>query len=225
MKPRNPLNKKAYRKIKEYILNNDFYPGQHIRHLELSKRLKMSRTPAREAMQRLVEEGFLIHRLNRGYFVNEITEQEAAELYELREILETYCIRKAIDKGTSADLGEVREMLKDYEETMDGHVSRRTLLVDRNFHLRLAQMAGNELVYRTLYSVFEKIIMKRNVEGISVSDSRTGLNRHIKILDALERRDLDVAICQIEEHIREGKRRVLEQIQQRRDFRVRPVVR
>lgn len=220
MNRRKPLSKKAYKKIKEYILNNDFYPGQHIRHLELSKLLRMSRTPAREAMQRLVEEGFLVHRLHRGYFVNEITEQEAAELYELREILETYCIRKAIDKSSRADLDEIRQMLRTYEDTIDGHVSRRTLLVDRNFHLKLAEMAGNELVYKTLLGVFEKIIMKRNIEGISASDGRAGLNRHIKILDAIESRDLDGAVRQTEEHIREGRRRVLEQIHQRTNFRV-----
>lgn len=229
MKRRKPLSKKAYRRIKEYILNNDFYPGQHIRHLELSKLLHMSRTPAREAMQRLVEEGFLVHRLNRGYFVSEITEQEAAELYELREILETYCIQKAIDKSSKADLDEIRQMLRTYEDTIDGHVgdasdghiSRRTLLVDSNFHLKLAQMAGNDLVYKTLLSVFEKIIMKRNIEGISASDGRAGLNRHNRILDAIQRRDLDGAVRQTQEHIREGRRRVLEQIRQRSNFRVR----
>ena len=184
----------------------------------------MSRTPAREAMQRLVEEGFLVHRLNRGYFVSEITEQEAAELYELREILETYCIRKAIDKSSRADLDEIRQMLRTYEDTIDGHVSRRTLLVDRNFHLKLAEMAGNELVYKTLLGVFEKIIMKRNIEGISASDGRAGLNRHIRILDAIQRRDLDGAVRQTEEHIREGRRRVLEQIHQRSNFRIRPAL-
>lgn len=223
MKHRRPLNKKAYRKIKEYILNNDFYPGQHIRHLEVSEHLGMSRTPAREAMQRLVEEGFLVHRPNRGYFVNEITEKEAAELYELREILETYCIRRAIDKSSGTDLDEIREMLQTYENTIDGHVSRRTLLVDRNFHLKLAEIAGNELVYRTLLGVFEKIIMKRNIEGISASDGRAGLQRHTKILDAIEHQDVDGAVRQTEEHIREGKRRVLEQINQRKNFRIRPM--
>ena len=71
----------------------------------------MSRTPAREAMQRLVEEGLVIHVPNRGYFVAEMTAREAEELYELREILEVFCVQQAIDKSTNQQLGGLRQLL------------------------------------------------------------------------------------------------------------------
>lgn len=220
MKTSEPLNQEAYRRIKEYILNSDFYPGQHIRHVEVSESLGMSRTPLREAMQRLVEEGFLKHIPNRGYFVNEITKKEAEELYELREILETYCIKKAIQKWSTKDAKEIRKLVRTYRQTIDGQVSRQTLLLDRNFHLKLAKLADNDLVYRTLLSVFEKIIMKRNIEGISPSDGMAGVERHQKILNAIENRNQSEALRQVVEHIREGKRRVVQQTEQRKRFRL-----
>lgn len=218
---RGEYKEKAYRKIKEYILNSDFYPGQHIRHVEVSKVLSMSRTPAREAMQRLVEEGLVKHVPNRGYFVSEITEKEAEELYELREILETFCIERAIDRCTEREIQNIHNLLEKYKAVIDGHVSRQTLLVDRNFHLKIAELSGNDLVYKVLFGVFEKIIMKRNIERIPVSDAKDGLKRHIAILQAIENQDREEAVSQIKEHIREGRRRVLEQISRRKDFRVR----
>ncbi len=220
MKARGGFKEKAYRKIKEYILNSDFYPGQHIRHADLSEVLNMSRTPAREAMQRLVEEGFIVHLPNRGYFVSEITEKEAEELYELRETLEAFCIERAIDRCKKRDLESIRKLLDKYKATIDGHVSRQTLLVDRNFHLKIAELAGNELVYKVLFGVFEKIIMKRNIERMPVSDARFGLKRHTIIFRAIESGDRNKAVRHIREHIREGKRRLLEQVSRRKEVRV-----
>jgi DNA-binding GntR family transcriptional regulator len=217
-KTRGTLQQRAYQQIKEYILNSDFYPGQHIRHVEVSRALGMSRTPAREAMQRLVEEGLVMYVPNRGYFVNEMTAREAEELYELREILEVFCIQRAIEKSTKRELVTLRRLLNAYRASMKGAITRHTLLVDRDFHLRIARLAGNEMVHKLLVSVLEKVIMKRNVERIVPADGRTGFKRHEIILKAIESRNKRQAIQQIKEHIRRGKMRVLEQVAWKKGF-------
>ena len=211
-KARGTLQQRAYQRIKEYILNTGFYPGQHIRHVEVSRALGMSRTPAREAMQRLVEEGLVIHVPNRGYFVTEMTVREAEELYELREILEVFCVQQAIDKSTKKQLGGLRELLDVYKDSTSGRITRHTLLVDRDFHLKIAQLARNEMVYKLLVSVLEKVIMKRNIERIAPLDAKTAFKRHAVILKAIENRDKRQAVQQIREHIRRGKMRVLQQV-------------
>lgn len=199
-------------------MNSDFYPGQHIRHVEVSRALGMSRTPAREAMQRLVEEGLLILRPNRGYFVTEMTVREAEELYELREILEVFCVQEAIHKSTRKQLGGLRRLLDVYKDSTKDRITRHTLLVDRDFHLKIAQLAGNEMVFKLLVSVLEKVIMKRNIERIAPVDAKTGFKRHAVILKAIERRDKRLAVQQIREHIRQGKMRVLEQVNRKNGF-------
>jgi DNA-binding FadR family transcriptional regulator len=95
---------------------------------------------------------------------------------------------------------------------VNGRITRHTLLVDRDFHLRIAHLAGNEMVYKLLVSVLEKVIMKRNIERIAPADGKTGFRRHEVILKAIERRDKRQAVQQIREHIRRGKKRVLEQV-------------
>lgn len=217
-KTRGTLQQRAYQRIKEYILNTGFYPGQHIRHVEVSRTLGMSRTPAREAMQRLVEEGLVVHLPNRGYFVTEMTVREAEELYELREILEVFCIQQAIDKSTNKQLGGLRALLEEYKESTKGQITRHALLVDRDFHLKIAELSRNEMVHKLLLSVLDKIIMKRNIERIAPLDGKTAFKRHAVILKAIESRDKRRAVQQMREHIRTGKMRVLEQVKRNDGF-------
>jgi len=90
------LSAQVYSQIKNLILCNEILPGQKLHHQELSERLGVSRTPVREALTRLVQEGYVSLLPNRGFTCKEIRLQEANELYELREALEAFIVEKAI---------------------------------------------------------------------------------------------------------------------------------
>ena len=79
-------------------------PGQKLHHQQLSERLGVSRTPVREALTRLVQEGYVSFLPNRGFTCKEIRLQEAEELYELRESLEAFAVEKAVEKLTDQAL-------------------------------------------------------------------------------------------------------------------------
>ena len=79
-------------------------PGQKLHHQQLSERLGVSRTPVREALTRLVQEGYVSFLPNRGFTCKEIRMQEAEELYDLREALEAFAVEKAIDNLTDSAL-------------------------------------------------------------------------------------------------------------------------
>jgi DNA-binding GntR family transcriptional regulator len=200
------------------ILSYDLHPGQKLEHQALSDRLGMSRTPVREALGRLTEEAFVTRVPHKGYFVAEITEAEAKELFELREYLELYTVEKAIKNRTDADLKKLREILDSYNDAVSQGVSRQMFLVDENFHLKIAEIADSAMVKRILTTIFEKIIMKRAVEGISSMSGLTSYRRHLKILKAIDKRDRKEARKQIREHVQAGQQAVLEQIRQRRQF-------
>ena len=72
------------------ILSNEIMPGQKLHHQQLSERLGVSRTLVREALTRLVQEGYVSFLPNRGFTCKEIRMQEAEELYKLRETPETF---------------------------------------------------------------------------------------------------------------------------------------
>jgi len=85
---------RAYSQIKNLILSNEVMPGQKLRHQHLSERLGVSRTPVREALTRLVQEGHVSFLPNRGFTCKEIRMQEAEELYDLREAMEAFAVEK-----------------------------------------------------------------------------------------------------------------------------------
>ena len=211
------LTGEASARIKQMILNYDLRPGQKLEHQALSDLFGMSRTPVREALGRLTEEGFVGRIPHRGYFVSEITEEEARELFELRECLESYGVERAINRATADDLAALRAFLESYRATVFHGVTRRMFLVDQNFHLKIAEIGGGSALKRMLKTIFEKIIMKRRMEGISSLSGVESYRRHLKIFTAIKDRDLDEAREQVREHVAAGKDAVLEQIQRGRN--------
>jgi len=103
------LTDQVYFKIKELIFRQEITPGQKLQHEFLSEKLKVSTTPVREAINRLVQEGYLKNMPRKGYYLNETTVDEAEELYLFRELLEAYTVEKASafrDEALIRDLQE-----------------------------------------------------------------------------------------------------------------------
>src|ERR1700752_2125742 len=101
------LSALAYNEIKNLILSNEVLPGQKLHHQELSERLGVSRTPVREALTRLVQEGYVSLLPNRGFTCKEIRLQEAEELYDLREALEAFAVEQAVRNLTDSGLRQL----------------------------------------------------------------------------------------------------------------------
>lgn len=209
------LTQEACRRIKEMMLRYELRPGQKLEHQALAEQLGMSRTPVREALGRLTEEGFVTRVPHKGYSVSEISAAEAQELFDLRECLELHSIEKAVKNCADADILELRSVLDSYKEAVSLGITRQMFLADENFHLKIAEIAGSTTLKRMLTTLFEKIIMKRTIEGISPSSGPTSYRRHLKIFKAVERRNLREARQQIREHVQTGKKAVLDQIRQR----------
>src|ERR671918_1235958 len=108
------LSARVYSQIKNLILCNEVLPGQKLHHQDLSERLGVSRTPVREALTRLVQEGYVSFLPNRGFTCKEIRMQEAEELYELREALEAFALEKAIATLTDQALHDLRTKMNAY---------------------------------------------------------------------------------------------------------------
>ena len=89
-------------------------PGQKLNHQQLSERLGVSRTPVREALTRLWQEGYVSFLPNRGFTCKEIRLQEAEELYAVREALEAFAVEKAIENLTESAAGQLRDKMNFY---------------------------------------------------------------------------------------------------------------
>ena len=214
------LSARVYNQIKNLILCNEIMPGQKLHHQELSERLGVSRTPIREALTRLVQEGYVSFLPNRGFTCKEIRMQEAEELYELREALEAFAVEKAIETVSDAALHQLRDKMNAYGRDVQNRFTRERLVYDQGVHLQIALLAGNETLKNTLSHVFERIVLKRRTDGLY--DPARGVaahQEHLHLLAAIERRDAAQAVAILRGHIQAGKKNVMGDLEQRQAIR------
>ncbi len=205
----------AYAHIKEFLLNSAYYPGQKIPHLELGKRLGISYTPLREAFFRLSAEGLLTHRNQRGFFVPEISLEEAKGLYEARELIEPYMVKKVAKTIADDRLKLLRHTLNDYMRLVHEGYTRQRLLVDKNFHIEIARLADNNKLVQILDQIYDQIIIKRQIEHLSSTRGQIAYKEHVAILKALENRDAKNANRLMRYHLEKASHFVIEDIKRR----------
>lgn len=214
------LSARVYHEIKGFILRNEIMPGQKLQHQELSERLGVSRTPIREALTRLVQEDYVRLLPNRGFICKEIRMQEAEELYDLREGLEAFAVEKAIENLNNEALEGLQQKVDRYGRDIQKSFTRERLIYDQELHLEIAAIAGNETLKRTLRQVFERIILKRKTDGLyDLARGVSAHQEHLKLLEAIRKRNVHEAVKIIRSHIQEGKRNVLADLKQRKEIR------
>jgi DNA-binding GntR family transcriptional regulator len=192
----------VYEKIKDAILANRLRPGTKLTHISLAESLGVSRTPVRESLERLYQEGYVTRIVNRGFFVAEIDVHELRDLYQTREALEVYALRRVIEGGISAAAADrLKELNARYHELCLESLSRERLLVDRDFHVLLAEQSGNRHLTDSLSAIFERLILKRRVEGFHDLRGLTPYEDHARILDAVIARDGKTAEETMHQHI------------------------
>lgn len=204
------VNATVYDALKERIITGQLRPGVKLTHQELAERFEVSRTPVREALERLYQEGFVTRKPRRGFYVAEIDEEEARELYELREALEIFALRRTMVRGLKAvDLRRLDALNQQYKDLVRHDKTRERMIVDRDWHLALASLADNRALLRSLEAVFERLILKIRVDGYQTVRGEEALQEHLQMMRALRAEDGAEAERLLAEHIQGARRRLV----------------
>jgi DNA-binding GntR family transcriptional regulator len=208
----------VYQKIKEMIYFNQLAPGQKLIYSDLAKRLGVSVTPVVQALNRL-ETSHLVRCVpNKGYFVGEITETEAMQLYQAREALEIYIVPMVIRNLDPRKLDEIQKAFKTHRGAYGNQSNRGLILLDAKFHLQIVEYAHNEVIYRMLRDIFEQIYLKYPPQYLSSDMAMSVVREHRKILNALRKGDEEETISIIKSHMKEGLNRVISSLKPDRAF-------
>jgi DNA-binding GntR family transcriptional regulator len=209
-----PIRERARAHIQQKIINGELPAGSAISELALSKELGSSRTPIREAVGQLVAEGLVELIPNRGAVVAQFGRSDVLELFELREALEVYGVRKVASSGLrETEVARLREVvaeplqLKDElvrcgAACLDAGQMRRFMASDLAFHTLLLHAAGNRRILkvvnetRLLIRIFEFPHARHSVEQLVRIHSQ-----HTGILEAIVKRDPAQAAESIATHI------------------------
>ncbi|HLY44903.1 MAG TPA: GntR family transcriptional regulator [Stellaceae bacterium] len=195
--------KEAYAALKRAICAMDIYDHpQEIRLDErrLSEGLGVSRTPIREAMTLLEQEGFVRTRPRRGIFVVKKTKREIVDLITVMAALESMAARLAAEHGSHADIARLRALMAGFQASNDGE--RLDDYSDANiaFHQAIIRMSGCALLAEMTENLF---IHMRAIRKITIhQDNRAArsITDHLAIIAALERRDPALAERLAREH-------------------------
>ncbi len=148
------LAEKAYDELIRRITRLDLPPGIVLAEKSLVEELQIGRTPIREALQRLAMEGLVIHRLNRGMFVSEITYSDVQEIYEFRSLIDGHACRLAAQRATPAQAAKLLEIHGALvQATKDDDIDAYVQL-DREFYSILSKASKNSFLVETIPRIF-----------------------------------------------------------------------
>ena len=197
--PHLSLAERAYDEIRRMIIRLDLAPGDVVREADLQETLDMSRTPIREALQRLARDHFVTVIPRRGMFVSAIDVDELSMLYETRAIMEPYAARLATKRGTQDDWDEMADVLA--ETKLPGKPPAELIELDRRCHEIIWRASGNRFLTSTLDTLYAQSDRLWHMYLADVADMGHAVDEHDAIHDALQSGDADTVATLIEAHV------------------------
>ena len=194
--------------LRSAIRQGAFGRGERIREEEIAKVLGVSRTPVREALQRLMERGLLVASGGRGLFVAELSRQETIELYAMREVLEGSAARFAAQHISDTQISIMHKLLDDF--TASGDHSEKLADINRRFHQAIYDAAHNRYLYQMLHDLDDSLALLRDTTFTVRGRPHEADAEHRRILSAIEQRDLNEAENAARIHIRSAQQARLE---------------
>lgn len=198
------LGDQAYAQIKQLIFDFALMPGDRFSETELAERVQVSRTPLRQALQRLQREGFLRVFPKAGWQVAPLDFDQFDELYDLRVLLECQAVQLLCDAVQRPALtGLVQVWGVPAAERLDDADQVREL--DEQFHQKLVQAAGNREMARVHQDITERIRIIRRLDFTQPARVEATYQEHARILRAIGQRRADEARRLLRAHIEQSK--------------------
>ena len=204
-----PIRDIVYESLRAAVMKAQLAPGDRLVETQLAEQLGVSRTPVREALRMLEQDGLVVTAPRRGTIVAGLRKEDAIEIYELRAVLEGLGARLAANNVTARELKQLRNRLEKMQPQpgpnagyLRAHAEFNEILIGASRSKRVAQ----------LIDTFAGQL--RSLRGVSLSTrerQEQAWNEHVAIVDALESRDSQRAEELARQHVENAKWAYLEQ--------------
>ncbi|MGF1698809.1 GntR family transcriptional regulator [Photobacterium makurazakiensis] len=196
------LSETVYQYVLGAIREGNYHPGERVRESEICQTLNVSRTPVREAFRRLQSEGRLIVEPQRGAVVAELDHQEVAELYALRQELETIAAKFAAQYASDAEIATMEYILQQSEKVKHDH--RALNQVNWELHNTIYNSGHNRFLTKVFHTLSDSMALLRGSKYIPEGRPETLLAEHTKLVEAIKSRDVEKAGSAAREHIQKS---------------------
>jgi DNA-binding GntR family transcriptional regulator len=196
----------AYASIKDHILTGQLNEDTRLTEDSLARQLGISKSPIREALNRLEAEGLIRIEPRRGAYISAFSPQDVEDLYDLREALEVHAVRRA--RVSAELLSQLRQGVKRMRRHLKTDEKAAFMREDMEFHAELARASGNPRLAKEMENIQNQLLLLRRK---TYELSKTGApDYHEAILDALEQGDRARAENVMREHIGSVRRALVE---------------
>lgn len=209
-----PLHEQTYLVLRSAILSGEIAVGERLIETQLSENLKISRTPVREAIRRLQQEGLVKADSDGWLYVVKLSLADAIKLYNCRIALEQVSVVGACENATVQQLEELEQVLTEAEtianQNTDYSNSIQLLELNCRFHQLLAESSGNPWVVSLLNQISNQITLLR-VQTLKEHLAITEIHaEHRYIYNAVTQRDPEAAIQHITNHLSFSQKRIIQ---------------
>lgn len=195
----------AYESVREAIVANDLKPGERVSEYKVAEWLGISRTPAREGLRRLENEGLLTQHPRRGLVVASIDDDAVQELYAMRQLLEGSAAAMAAKNATDGEIATLQHLV--LAEAQIGDDIQRMYEHNRTFHEVVYRAAHNQFLLKFLLLTADILSAYRNLSSLVMKDRRDEvLKEHRELVEAIARRDEPGAQAAAVHHVQNALR-------------------
>lgn len=211
-KSRKPISLKVYEKIKLDIIDNKLKPGEKLIELDIAADLKVSRTPVREALKQLEQEGLVTYFPRRGSIVSQISIEDAMEIYEVREYLEGLSIKLICLNIRRKDIRELQNIVKEMEESIAELDYDRLYKLHSKWTDSVIELTVNKYLKVQMISLYQNLGRLRRVSLFQKKHAQQAFEETKDILQAIIDGDEMKSERLARQHVRNASKRFIENI-------------
>ncbi len=210
------LRDEAYRYLKNLILSTQLAPGTLLIEEQIAAQLGISRTPLREVLARLENEGLVSRNMHRGTFVTQISMDDIRQLFEVRESLERLAARRAATSIPMEQLEAIDEQFRQSAPEIEQGKYERYYQSHRHLHQLILQSADNPLLIQIMNTLDDRIKRLQAIAGGQPERHvHQGFQEQTRLLQALLARDPAAAEEAISNHLQRARERIISQVRER----------
>ena len=202
---------RLHTELRSMAMTFHFLPGERLNEAILAKELGVSRTPLREALNRLSTEGFLTFSANNGFFRKPLDVKEIFDLYEFRLNLEVSAVKLAVERATDEQLAEIEKFLAESAREEPSRSIDDLVKLDEQFHEMLIKLTGNVQMLHSLRNINARI---QFVRWLDMTERRSETqSQHKHIARALRKRDRSESERLLSDHISHRLDQIIEKVE------------
>lgn len=202
---RTSRSREAYEALRHAIVSADIPAGEVVNEGEWAERLGMSRTPIREALSRLVQEGLVERVPNRGTFVREASLEDLRDIYQLRTVLESLAAEEAVDRLTEAEILETEAAWATLARSLEDGVTPDYETVgrlDNAFHMMIVSHCTNRRLREIMQGLNLEVLRYQLLTARLLGNVNSTVAQHLTLTQRLKERDGARLASELKDHIK-----------------------